>query len=206
MEKAKRLGVDAVKLLVYYHPDSKKAAEIEDLVTHVADMCNKFDMLFMLEPLSYSIDSGEKKVSGGERRCVVIETARRLTACGGDILKAEFPLDFNQFPNEADWVSACSELTETIHIPWVLLSASVDFDTYFRQVEIACRSGASGVAAGRAVWKEAAEVDPEARSDFLIGAASTRMQRITKLVNSTAAPYTKYYTASEVNALTYRIY
>ncbi|HUV15905.1 MAG TPA: tagatose 1,6-diphosphate aldolase [Pelolinea sp.] len=206
VEKAKRMGADAVKLLVYYHPDSKKAGEIEQLVAHVADECKKFDMLLMLEPLSYSIVSGEKKVSGVNRKHVVIKTARQLTACGGDILKAEFPLDINQFPDEVFWVSACSELTETIHIPWVLLSASVDFDTYIRQVEIACRSGASGVAVGRAVWKEAAEVEPEARSDFLTGTAATRMQRITKLVDAYAASYIKYYSAPEADALTYRDY
>jgi len=206
VEKARRMGADAVKLLVYYHPDSQKATEIEELVARVADECNKFDVLFMLEPLMYSIDPDQKKITGGERRRVVIETARRLTACGGDILKAEFPLDTNQYTDESSWVSACSELTETIHIPWVLLSASVDFETYFRQVEIACRNGASGVAVGRAVWKEAAEVDSEERYDFLVGTAAARMQSITKLVNEHATPYSKHYAALEVDASTYKDY
>ena len=206
VEKAKRMGADAVKLLVYYHPDSQKASEIENLVAHTAEVCKKFEMFFMLEPLSYSIVPSEKKVSGVNRKHVVIETARRLTACGGDILKAEFPLDINLFPDESAWVSACSELTETIHIPWVLLSASVDFETYFRQVEIACHSGASGVAVGRAVWKEATELDPKDRGGFLLGTAAERMQRITKLVDKQAAPFTKYYEPPEVNESTYRAY
>ena len=206
VEKARRMGADAVKLLVYYHPDSQKATEIEELVAYVADECNKFDMLFMLEPLMYSINSDQKKIAGGERRRVVIETAWRLTACGGDILKAEFPLDINQYADESNWVSACSELSEAIHIPWVLLSASVDFATYLRQVEIACRSGASGVAVGRAVWKEATEVDSEQRCGFLEGTAVTRMQSITKLVNEHATPYSKYYASLEVDASTYKDY
>jgi len=206
VEKAKRMGADAVKLLVYYHPDSQKAIDIEKLVVHVADECNKSDMLFMLEPLMYSIDPDQKKVTGDERRRVVIETARRLTACGGDILKAEFPVDFNKFPDESTWISACTELTETITIPWVLLSASVDFEIYFHQVEIACRSGASGVAVGRAVWKEAAEVDSEERHNFLVGTAAARMQSITKLVNEHATPYSEHYAALEVDASTYKDY
>ena len=206
VEKARRMGADAIKLLVYYHPDSQKAIEIEELVARVADECKKSDLLFMLEPLMYSIDPDQKKVTGGDRGRVVIETAQRLTARGGDILKAEFPLDINQFPDKAAWIAACSELTEAIHIPWVLLSASVDFETYFQQVEVACRSGASGVAVGRAVWKEAAEVDPEARSDFLSGTASARMQSITKLVDEHASPYNKHYAAPEVDALTYKDY
>ncbi len=206
VEKAKRMGADAVKLLVYYHPDSQKAIEIEELVARVADECKKSDLLFMLEPLMYSIDPDQKKVTGGDRGRVVIETAQRLTARGGDILKAEFPLDTNQYTDKSNWVSACSELTETIRIPWVLLSASVDFDTYLRQVEIACDSGASGVAVGRAVWKEVAELTPEARCDFLSGTASDRMQSITKLVDEHASPYSKHYAALKVSALTYRDY
>lgn len=206
VEKAKRMGADAVKLLVYYHPDSQKATDIEKLVEHVADECNKSDMLFMLEPLMYSIDPDQHKVTGGERRRVVIETARRLTACGGDILKAEFPLDTKQYNDESTWVSACSELTETIHIPWVLLSASVDFETYLRQVEIACCNGASGVAAGRAVWKEAAEVDSEERRVFLMGTAAARMHSITKLVNEHATPFSEHYVALEVDTSTYKDY
>lgn len=206
VEKAKHMGADAVKLLVYYHPDSQKAIEIEELVARVADECKKFDLLFMLEPLMYSIDPDQKKVTGGDRGRVVIETAQRLTARGGDILKAEFPLDINQYTDKSNWVSACLELTEAIRIPWVLLSASVDFDTYLRQVEIACDSGASGVAVGRAVWKEAAELTPEARCDFLSGTASDRMQSITKLVDEHASPYSKHYAALEVSALTYRDY
>src|SRR5512143_2115427 len=37
--QAKRMGASAAKLLVYYHPDSSQAGEIEDLVRQVADEC-----------------------------------------------------------------------------------------------------------------------------------------------------------------------
>ena len=48
VEKAKRMGASAVKLLVYYHPDSATAREIEDFVRHVADGCINHDLLLML--------------------------------------------------------------------------------------------------------------------------------------------------------------
>ena len=32
VEKAKRMGASAIKLLVYYHPDSSTAGEIEDFI------------------------------------------------------------------------------------------------------------------------------------------------------------------------------
>ena len=42
-------------------------------------------------------------------------------------------------------------------MPWVLLSAGVDYDLYERQVRVACDNGASGILCGRAVWKESVD-------------------------------------------------
>src|SRR5689334_10962590 len=63
VEKAKRMGASAVKLLVYYHPDSSTAGEIEAFVKQVADDCEKHDLLLMLEPLLYSLDETKKLTS-----------------------------------------------------------------------------------------------------------------------------------------------
>src|SRR6185295_17363525 len=92
VEKAKRMGASAIKLLVYYHPDSQTAFEIESFTKKIAEDCIKHDIVLMLEPLSYSLDE-TKKLSSEEKRYVVVETAKRLTRSGADILKAEFPLD-----------------------------------------------------------------------------------------------------------------
>ena len=40
-------------------------------------------------------------------------------------------------------------MTEVSTVPWVLLSASVSYDIYLKQVRVACEAGASGVMAGR---------------------------------------------------------
>src|SRR5512146_2657189 len=63
VEKAKRMGASAVKLLVYYHPDSSTAGEIEDFTAMVAADCRKHDLVLMLEPLSYSLDESKKLTS-----------------------------------------------------------------------------------------------------------------------------------------------
>jgi tagatose 1,6-diphosphate aldolase len=112
-----------------------------------------------LEPLSYSLKPTVKNLCSEEQRKVVIETARRLTLLGADILKAEFPLEITEIPNEDVCFSARAELTETSHVPWTLLSAGVTFEDFTRQVKIACLSGASGVITGRAVWIEAIELE-----------------------------------------------
>ena len=85
-------GASAAKLLVYYHPDAPNAADQERLVADVAADCRAADLALFVEPLSFSLVEGEP-LTGEARRRVVVETARRLTAIGGDILKAEFPYD-----------------------------------------------------------------------------------------------------------------
>lgn len=207
VEKSKRFGANAVKLLVYYHPSSPTAREIESLIAKVANECKKWELPLFLEPLSYAITPGEKKLSPAERRNVVIETARRLTSIEGvDVLKAEFPLDIQAEPDENTWGSACRELTLASRIPWVLLSASVRFETYLRQVAIANLNGASGVAVGRAVWQEAIQLTGGARRQFLQETAHERMAKLSALCDSLARPWQEIYSPAAVTENWYRNY
>ena len=193
VEKAKRMGASAIKLLVYYHPDSEAAAEIEDFTAMIAEDCRKQDLVLMLEPLSYSLDEN-KKLSSDEKRYVVVETAKRLTPLNVDILKAEFPLDIND-RDESKWLEACKEISSASATPWILLSAAVDYETFLQQVTVACNAGASGVAVGRAVWKEAVTMDGDERMKFLSTIAKQRLSRLTSLCYALARPYTDFYTA-----------
>ena len=193
VEKAKRMGASAVKLLVYYHPDSSTAAEIESFVGQVAEDCAKHDLLLMLEPLSYSLDES-RKLTSDQKRYVVVETARRLTPLKVDILKAEFPLDITE-TDQNDWKDACEEISSASCVPWILLSAAVDYETYLRQVTVACNAGASGIAVGRAVWQEAVSMTGLERSEFLSQVARQRLARLTALCEALAKPYTDFYIA-----------
>lgn len=193
VEKAKRMGANAVKLLVYYHPDSATASEIEDFTSKIAQDCKTHDLVLMLEPLSYSLDE-KRKLSSDEKRYVVIETARRLTRLGVDILKAEFPLDPDE-AHESRWMDACKEISSASVTPWILLSAAVDYEAFMRQVIVACNAGASGVAVGRAVWKEAVTMDAGERVKFVQTTGRQRISRLTSLCHALAKPYTDFYTA-----------
>ncbi len=195
VKKAQRMGASAVKLLVYYHPNALTASQIEDLVCSVAEECLRQDILLLLEPLSYSLDPNVKKISPEERTWVVTETAKRLVVRGVDVLKAEFPIDIEAEPDTSAWARACRELTGSSLAPWVLLSASVPFETFLRQTTIACNSGASGVAVGRAVWREATALKGDHRQRFLQETASVRMGRIKALCTALARPWSDYYQA-----------
>lgn len=204
--KAKRMGASAIKILAYYHPDAPTAEEIGNFVRQVASDCAIEDIPLFVEPLSYSLDPSRKSLTPQERRRVVIETARRLVLPGVDILKAEFPLDISAMPDEKEWLQACSELSQACPVPWVLLSASVEYDTYLRQVAIACQAGASGVAAGRAVWKEATNLNGTDRLEFLNTTARQRMTRLTALCEALARPWSEFYSAPEISAGWYERY
>jgi len=194
VEKAKRMGASMIKLLVYYHPDAPTSAEIESFVRQVTGECARCDLGIMLEPLSYSLDAN-KKLSSAEKCYVVTETAHRLVIPGIDVLKAEFPLDIAENPAESNWAAACAGISDASPAPWILLSAAVDFETYLRQVEIACRAGASGSAVGRAVWQEAVSLNGEARLAFLHTTGRERLARLNELCVELGKPVSDFYTA-----------
>jgi len=203
VEKTVRLGASAVKMLLYYHPEAPEADERAMLVQRVAQDCARSDIPFFLEPLSCASDGSQGPLPPEQRREVVIETARRLVPLGVDILKAEFPVDVNIEPDQSVWRDACEELTDASDVPWVLLSAGVSYDIFLKQVRTACEAGASGVMAGRAVWKEAVTMDSLVRNTFLQSVGYERMRRLQSLCEALGRPFTEVYDAPE---LTYEWY
>jgi len=195
-DRVRRMGASAAKLLVYYHPASSTARSIEELVAGVAEACAREDLLLMLEPLVYDPDPGSGGFTPAARRDAVLEAARRLGAPGVDLLKSEFPAAAN---DEGEWEAACRELSDASAAPWIILSAAVDFETFLRQTDAACASGASGVAVGRAVWNEAAPLAGEARAAFLSGEARRRMAATTALCAKRARPWTAIYSAPQID-------
>jgi tagatose-1,6-bisphosphate aldolase len=194
VEKAKRMGASMVKLLVYYHPDSPTAAETVAFTTTIAAECIKYDLGMMIEPLSYSLDGS--KLSSAEKHYVVVETAKRLTAIAGvDILKAELPMAVDD-PDTSGLDAACADVGRASAVPWILLSAAVSFETYQQQIISACKSGASGIAVGRAVWQEAVTMSPEDRLKFLGTTAKDRLLQLNSLCTTLAKPYKAFYSAA----------
>ena len=184
--KAKRLGASAAKLLVYYHPEARNAADQERFVAALAADCRAQDLPLFVEPLSFGLDGGA--LAGEDRRRVVIETARRLTTLGADVLKAEFPYDAS-VDDRSRWAEACNELDAASSLPWVLLSGGVDDATFEAQVEVACAAGASGVLVGRSVWAPAAALPPEERTAWLETEGASRLRRLVDLVEATGHPW-----------------
>jgi tagatose-1,6-bisphosphate aldolase len=121
-----------------------------------------------------------------------------LVPLGVDVLKAEFPVDVKVEPEESVWREACEELTDASDVPWVLLSAGISYDIFLKQVRTACEAGASGVMAGRAVWREAVTLDRLVRNTFLQSVARERMQRLQSLCEALGRPFTAVYDPPEL--------
>jgi tagatose 1,6-diphosphate aldolase len=187
VEQAKRIGASAAKLLVYYHPDAANAADQERLVAEVATACRDADLALFIEPLGFDPATGGMLAGEARRRCVV-ETARRLMAIGGDVLKAEFPYD-PAVTDEVAWADACTELDAVSPVPWVLLSGGVDDATFERQVAVACRAGASGVLVGRSVWAPSATMPAADRDAWLATVGRARLERLVDLVDGAGVPW-----------------
>ncbi len=195
VEQMRHAGASGVKLLVYYRPDADNASDQEDLVQEVATECKKWDMPLFLEPLHYSMNPNVTKVENAERREIVIESAQRLVPRGVTILKAEFPVDIKQTDDEDVWAESCQELSKVVDVPWVLLSAGVDYDLYERQVRVACANGASGILCGRAVWKESVDMQGSQRTDFIQNTSTERFRKLAQMVEQNGRPWTDFYPA-----------
>jgi tagatose 1,6-diphosphate aldolase len=97
--------------------------------------------------------------------------------------------------DESRWMDACREISYASVAPWILLSAAVDYEMFLRQVTVACIAGASGTAVGRAVWKEAVQLEGNERSRFLSTVGKERLARLTSLCHALGRPLTDFYKA-----------
>jgi tagatose 1,6-diphosphate aldolase len=197
VEKIKRMGASAVKILVYYRPDLKLLASQQlNTVNTVAMECIKYDLPFLVEPISYPIGNeiNNPREFAVLKEQLVIKTARDITAQPIDVLKAEFPADLNYRKDKPELINLCHQLDTAAQVPWVILSAGVDFELFCQQVEIACQAGASGFLGGRAIWQEAIHIDnAKERVQYLSTIGADRLKRLTEIASKYAMPWYKKY-------------
>lgn len=182
VEKVKRCGADAAKLLIYYHPDASPQTRTHQqaLVRQVGEACARQDLPFLLELLSYPIDMpSDSPEFARVKPDLVIRSAAEFSKpeyCV-DILKLEFPAELKYTEEYAHKIfddrarepvynisqvrGFCRRLDEAVSMPWVILSAGVDIREFLIQLELACEAGASGFLCGRAIWKAAIKKYPD---------------------------------------------
>jgi len=193
VEKIKRMGASAVKILVYYRPDLAEVANKQlKTIEKVAQECLKHDLPFLVEPITYAAkgEDAESPEFAARKPGLVIETARQITSLPIDVLKAEFPANLKYETDKAKLLGLCQQLDEASRMPWVILSAGVDYEALREQVEIACQAGASGFLAGRAIWQEAIQLgDRKERVKFLSTTVADRSKELAEIAAKYAVPW-----------------
>jgi phosphoglycerate kinase len=164
--KAKAMGACSVKLLLYYDPENTELAQQQkEVARRIAADCMREDIVFLLEPLSYKIEN--------DRESEVLKIAEELKDLDVDIFKFEYPGSFE----------ACQKITQMLKVPWVLLSAGMEYSKYKEALADAMKAGAAGFAVGRAVWQEFGEYHGEERERYFQNVALMRMRELVAIVN-----------------------
>jgi tagatose-1,6-bisphosphate aldolase len=180
------LGGDAVKYLVQLRADRPTPADGPDLVAELVDVvravvedCRSSGMPAVIENLIYRLPD-EDELSPERRADAIIEAAHLLDGLGCDLLKLEYPGS----------PEACRRLADTISTPWAVLSAGVAFERFTEVLEISCdEGGASGFIAGRAIWKEAVELEGQERRRFLDITGRARLEACIEAIEGRARPW-----------------
>ncbi|MEQ5872239.1 tagatose-bisphosphate aldolase [Sagittula sp. NFXS13] len=176
--RTRELGGTGAKLMVYLRPDTVEAngANIEIIKQCIADFASE-DLLLVVEILTYQLDGESDEAYAKAFPDLIVESARISLELGAKVLKLPYP-------GNAD---ACRKITELCAgVPWAVLSAGVDHETFIGQVRTAMECGASGVIAGRALWKDCISLDAEERRTKLEEIASSRLREIQEVLDASA--------------------
>lgn len=139
-------GAVAMKLLVVYRPDGDPARR-SALVEEFCARCRSAGLVSIIEPVARP----PRDRRAWDRDADILAAAAELGSLGADLYKAEVPTGGRGHADEIR--RRCARITELVSSPWVVLSSGVAHDDFPRSVELACREGASGFLAGRAVWR-----------------------------------------------------
>jgi sulfofructosephosphate aldolase len=176
-------GVAALKLLIIWRRDERRDARVA-LAERFVAAARARGLLSVLEPVVRAtpaeLDSGTWDADEAIR-----EAARELAPLRPSLYKAQVPLAGLGSPAEQEVASAA--LGACIPGPWVVLSQGVDRDRFLPAVQAACRGGASGFLAGRALWSDVVGSGDVAAT--LRERSAPRLERLIEVVDREARPW-----------------
>lgn len=166
VEKIKRAGGDAVKVLAWYRPDANPGVRIKqkDFAKRIGEACAKYDIPYLFELLVYPLPGEANQTSDyvemiGKHSDHVLESVRAFAGpeFGIDVFKLESPVPAKELtraggPDSNKVQKLFNEMGAIAARPWVMLSAGAGMIEFRRVLEHAYAAGASGYLAGRAIW------------------------------------------------------
>ncbi|TPN84269.1 tagatose-bisphosphate aldolase [Mesorhizobium sp. CU2] len=174
--RVRELGGTGGKIMVYLRADKPEANShnIAILKQCIADFA-KEDLLLVVEFLTYQLEGESAEDYSAKIPSLVEEGTRISLDCGAKVLKLPYP----------GTPEACARITDLAgEVPWAVLSAGVNHATFLGQVEIAMRNGASGVIAGRSLWKDCISLDRDVQREKLKTVAVSRLREIQAVIGN----------------------
>lgn len=197
VEKIKRMGGDAVKVLAWYRPDADPSVNRaqQDYVKRIGEDCARHDIPFLFELLVYPLagDADQTKdyvEMKGKKADHVLASVEEFAKpdYGVDVFKLESPVSARDADGSSQVQAVFDEMGRLAGRPWVMLSAGAGKAEFRSVLEHAFAAGASGFLAGRAIWLDAFNAYPdwEAIRSGLIGEAADYMADISALADAAA--------------------
>ena len=172
---ARALGADAAKLMVFLRADREDGdGYAAGLVRSALADCRQAGLDCVVELMTYRLDDESPETFAARREDLIAEGAVLLAECGAPALKLEYPGS----------PEACRRVTDALDVPWAVLSAGVDHDTFCDQLRVAVTEGAAGFIAGRSLWKEAVGLPPAERRAFLDDTGRHRLEEMLSIIRS----------------------
>jgi len=181
--QVRAFGATGGKIMVYLRSDTP-AANTHNIaiLKKVVDDFAREDILLVTEFLTYRLEGESPEayqaklpelIQGGTQICLDL---------GANVLKLPYP-------GSAESCAAVTRLCGDV--PWAVLSAGVDHETFLGQVETAMASGASGVIAGRSLWKDCISLDRAVTRKRLETVAVPRLRELQAIIARHRAPAAK---------------
>ena len=209
VEKIKRIGGDAVKVLAWYRPDAdqKSIKHQKKYIETIGKQCEKYDIPFLLELLVYPFKnetgySKDYKEQIDKNQNHVINSVKEFSKekYKVDIFKLESPVDSSQLQNSKfnkATEDAFKQLSRaTRNIPWVMLSSGMSKKSFLNCLKLAYKNGASGYLAGRTIWLDAFKDYPNYKkiTAKLSNESARYVKKLNELTNKNAQSLEKYLT------------
>ncbi|MGO4595696.1 hypothetical protein AB4Z18_17925 [Leifsonia sp. 2TAF2] len=176
-------GVSALKLLIIWRRDAKREQRVR-LVERFVSECRARGVLSVLEPV---VRATPEELDAGtwDLDVAIREAAAELSPLGQSLYKVQVPMSGTGSATEQR--DASERLNASITGPWVVLSQGVDRPAFLPAVEAACRAGASGFLAGRALWSDVVGRDdvPSALRELSV----PRLEALIDVVDRHARPW-----------------
>lgn len=178
---AQSAGAVALKLLLLWK-GPREEERLLAVAVRFMDMCRANGIIGILEAMVRSPDGDDPR--RWSRETAIIDAAARLGVSHPDLYKGEVP--FHGKASQRDIQSWAERVTAALSCPWVVLSQGVSIDDFAPAVEAACRGGASGFLAGRAIWADTLGPEHDQR---LAEISVPRLQRLGEVVDREARPW-----------------